>query len=139
MAKIYVSLEFDDGDLTFSKELDDSFFGTERTAAFSLVLAAFNTYLQAFTPEMRMAWDDLSQIRHLFMLHTEELPVPAEAPPRVFTKGDIPRDVEHVTDRDGDKWHYVGGYQWRTEDDSVRLAHYDLVKQYGPLTEVLGD
>jgi hypothetical protein len=77
MAKIYVSLEFDDGDLTFSKELNSSF-GTERMQAFILVLAAFNTYLQAFTPEMRETWHDLKKIRHLFMQHTEELPVPAD-------------------------------------------------------------
>ena len=73
MAKIYVSLEFENGDLSFNRELR-SWNGTDRQAAFTLVLQALNVYLQAFTPEMRQAWDDLAQIRHLFMLHTEDLP-----------------------------------------------------------------
>lgn len=80
MAKIYISLEFDGGDLTYNKDLK-SITGVDRQAAFTLILEALHVYLQAFTPEMRHAWEDLYKIRHLFMLHTEKLPVPTETAP----------------------------------------------------------
>jgi hypothetical protein len=146
MAKIYVSLEFDGGDLSFQRELK-SWTGTDRQAAFTLVLQALNVYLQAFTPEMRHAWDDLAQIRHFFMLHTEELPVPNVDETQAAEESWMPRrfaarlhpseptDVTVVQDDDGDIWHRNDDGLWY-HPGVAEHSWKHLLRRYGPLTEI---
>jgi hypothetical protein len=148
MAKIYVSLEFDGGDLSFQRELR-SWTGTDRQVAFTLVLQALNVYLQAFTPEMRHAWDDLAHIRQLFLIHTEDLPVPSNVAKkdkdygRVFlmTSDPIePSDVTVVEDNDGDRWIRNSDNLWKCEGDSIPDHSWKhLLHKFGPLTEVRKD
>jgi hypothetical protein len=146
MAKIYVSLEFDDGELNFTRELK-GWSRTDRQAAFTLVMSAFNTYLQAFTPEMRHAWEDLAQIRQLFLLHTEDLPIPSNVAKKDKDYGRVflttshpiePTDVTVVEDNDGDRWMRNNDGLWY-HPGVAEHSWKHLLRKYGPLTEVKED
>jgi hypothetical protein len=137
MAKIYVSLEFDDGELNFTRELE-GWSRTDRQAAFTLVMSAFNTYLQAFTPEMRHAWDDLAQLRQLFLLHTEDLPFPGVEEPRHFMNPIEPTDVTIVEDKDGDRWERNDDGLWY-RPGMPEYNWTNFLRRHGPLTEVRKD